>query len=254
MWVNNKTRLNIMKEEEALENQKNSDDDMSEWEIEKSITQDVQQARHDESGSLSYRAPCFDLEAEFDKDLSHANDEEGDETPPSTLCAKEEDEEGRLLFVEDDAALDELQSELQDSFSVASPNFKKGGVSLKASRAARMREQCRVWAEEHEKSDTIVDEEEEAVVWDALIAAEAAKAYEEASPAPVSIEGQIDCALQEAQDEEETVHRPIQQCSVQPEDDDDDGWVDLDQEIARDAGDAAAAEKKIALDDRPSGV
>lgn len=195
------------KQQEALDN--------------KNMEQAIEAAIEDADEGQHYKPPEFDLEAEIDKEVAFGRDKDDDDsgnaaTPPHP----DAEDEGLASLAEDAAAWEaglqeELLQECVDSPTPLTPKCTPTGQG-RTSRALRIRENVAAWggqrevaAKSLEKECEEREEEEEALRFDAKIAEEAAEVLPQGQrEGDVSIEDQIDDAIDMAQEDESANEAP----------------------------------------------
>jgi len=204
--ANPNTTVHLSKQQEELDNN----------EMEQAIEAAIEHAGDDKEPSFA--APDFDLEAEIDKEVAYEQDNDDDGGASATPPHGDAEDEGLASLDEDAAAWEaglqeELSQEALESPTPLTPTCTPTGQG-RTSRALRIRENVAAWREE-EQTQLVTkkasepekeEEEEEALAFEAKIAEEAAEALPQESQGKggVSIEDQIDDAIDLLNEEDET--------------------------------------------------
>jgi len=178
--------------------------------LEKQIAEEI--ARSDQ-GSSENIPPEYSVEAEIDRELADATEQEEQEhaTPPGS----DEDSDEGLNSLAEDAQVWEavLQGELQESMEAHTAEPEEEPAPQRSSlMARRMRDMCSAWGGDTFNTTADKEEDEEASCWDRCIAEDAATAceiedartaMERSSVGEAYIEHEIDREFIDAQDREE---------------------------------------------------
>lgn len=191
--------FNFDKQQEVLDNRK--------------MEQAIEDAIEDAGEAQRYQPPEFNLEAEIDKEVAFEQEDKEEDHNAASPPQPDPEDEGLESLAEDAAAWEaglqeELLQESIESPSPLTPTCTPTGQG-RTSRALRIRENVAAWGGQCEtkkkgleKACEEQEEEEEALHWDAKIAEEAAEVLPQERDCELSIEAQIDDAIDTAKEDE----------------------------------------------------